>query len=263
MAEGMADPADRSADLAGTVALIPLRAGSAGLPDKNIRPLAGQPLYRHAIDQARAAGITRILVSTDIARVLDAPPEPGITVRRRPADLATGITPMDAVLRHVLSHDMTGPDMTGPARIVLLQATSPLRHAGDIVAALDLHRRGDRQGGFNLVLSATRADAGVLKWGRAVWADDPAGPEGAEFVPLSDPAHCFANRAELPPVYRPNGAVYVFDAGWFRRHGTLAAGRIGMIEMPPERAADIDTEADFAAVEARLRAAGDDGGETT
>jgi len=74
MAEGMADPADRSADLAGTVALIPLRAGSAGLPDKNIRPLAGQPLYRYAIDQARAAGITRILVSTDIARVLDAPP---------------------------------------------------------------------------------------------------------------------------------------------------------------------------------------------
>ena len=254
MAEGMADPADRSADLAGTVALIPLRAGSAGLPDKNIRPLAGQPLYRYAIDQARAAGITRILISTDIARVLDAPPEPGITVRRRPADLATGITPMDAVLRHVLSHDMTRP-----ARIVLLQATSPLRNAGDIAAACDLHR----QGGFDLVLSVTRADAGVLKWGRAVWADDPAGPEGAEFVPLSDPAHCFANRAELPPVYRPNGAVYVFDAGWFRRHGTLAAGRIGMIEMPPERAADIDTEADFAAVEARLRAAGDDGGETT
>jgi len=175
-------------------------------------------------------------------------------VRRRPADLATGITPMDAVLRHVLSHDMTRP-----ARIVLLQATSPLRNAGDIAAACDLHR----QGGFDLVLSVTRADAGVLKWGRAVWADDPAGPEGAEFVPLSDPAHCFANRAELPPVYRPNGAVYVFDAGWFRRHGTLAAGRIGMIEMPPERAADIDTEADFAAVEARLRAAGDDGGETT
>jgi N-acylneuraminate cytidylyltransferase len=254
MAEGMADPADRSADLAGTVALIPLRAGSAGLPDKNIRPLAGQPLYRYAIDQARAAGITRILVSTDIARVLDAPPEPGITVRRRPADLATGITPMDAVLRHVLSHDMTRP-----ARIVLLQATSPLRNAGDIAAACDLHR----QGGFDLVLSVTRADAGVLKWGRAVWADDPAGPEGAEFVPLSDPAHCFANRAELPPVYRPNGAVYVFDAGWFRASGTLAAGRIGMIEMPPERAADIDTEADFAAVEARLRAAGDDGGETT
>jgi len=245
----MADPADRPADLAGTVALIPLRAGSAGLSGKNIRPLAGQPLYRHAIDQARAAGIPRILISTDIAAILDAPPEPGVTVRPRPAALATGTTPMDAVLRHVLAHDLTGP-----ARIVLLQATSPLRHAGDIAAALDLHRAADRQGGFDLVLSATRADAGVLKWGRA---------EGAEFVPLSDPAHCFANRAELPPVYRPNGAVYVFDAGWFRRHGTLAAGRIGMIEMPPDRAADIDTEADFAAVETRLRDAGGDDGETT
>lgn len=241
----MADPADQS----GTVALIPLRAGSAGLPGKNIRPLAGQPLYRHAIDQARAAGITRILISTDIAQILEAAPEPGITVRRRPADLATATTPMDAVLRHVLAHDLTGP-----ARIVLLQATSPLRWAEDIRAACDLHRKGDRQGNFDLVLSATRADAGVLKWGRA---------EGAEFRPLSDPAHCFANRAELPPVYRPNGAVYVFDADWFRASGRLAAGRIGMIEMPPGRAADIDSAEDFAAVEARLRAAEDDDGETT
>lgn len=239
----MADPADQS----GSVALIPLRAGSAGLPGKNIRPLAGQPLYRHAIDQARAAGLTRILISTDIAAILEGAPEPGVTVRPRPADLATGTTPMDAVLRHVLSQDLTDP-----ARIVLLQATSPLRRAEDIDAALDLHRRGDGKGGFDLVLSATRADAGVLKWGRA---------EGVEFVPLSDPAHCFANRAALPPVYRPNGAVYVFDADWFRASGTLAGGRIGMIEMPPDRATDIDSAADFAAVEARLR--GGEGGNTT
>ena len=145
---------------------------------------------------------------------------------------------MDAVLRHVLS-----VDVTGPAWVVLLQATSPLRMPSDIGAALDLFARG----GFDLVLSATRADSGVLKWGRAA---------GAEFVPLSDPAHCFANRADLPPVYRPNGAVYVFDADWFRASGTLAGGRIGMVEMPPERAADIDNSEDFAKVEAQLRARG-------
>jgi N-acylneuraminate cytidylyltransferase len=232
----MAEPSGRS----GTVALIPLRAGSAGLPGKNTRPLAGRPLYRHAVEQARAAGLARVLISTDIAEILDAPTEPGVTVCHRPAELASAAAPMDAVLRHVLARDLTGP-----ARVVLLQATSPLRQAGDIAAALDLHR----QGGFDLVLSATRADASVLKWGRA---------RGAEFVPLSDPAHCFANRAELPPVYRPNGAVYVFDADWFRGSGTLAGGRIGMVEMPPDRAADIDSAADFAAVEARLR---DDEGE--
>jgi N-acylneuraminate cytidylyltransferase len=216
------------------IALIPLRAGSKGLPGKNTRALAGVPLWRHAVAQARAAGIERVVVSTDIAALLAAAPEAGITVLARPPVLAADDTPMDAVLRHVL-----GAQVTGAARVVLLQATSPLRQAGDIRAALALHARG----GFDLVLSATRADSGVLKWGRA---------EGAEFVPLSDPAHCFANRAALPPVYRPNGAVYVFDADWLRATGTLAGGRIGMVEMPPERAADIDTAEDFATVEARL-----------
>jgi N-acylneuraminate cytidylyltransferase len=220
------------------IALIPLRAGSKGLPGKNTRALAGVPLWRHAVAQARAAGIERVVVSTDIAALLAAAPEAGIEMLARPPALAADDTPMDAVLRHVL-----GAQVTGPARVVLLQATSPMRQAGDIRAALALHARGR----FDLVLSATRADSGVLKWGRA---------EGAEFVPLSDPAHCFANRAALPPVYRPNGAVYVFDADWLRATGTLAGGRIGMVEMPPERAADIDTAEDFATVEARLRGQG-------
>lgn len=222
----------------GTLALIPLRAGSKGVPGKNTRDLAGLPLWRHAVAQARAAGIARVVVSTDIAALLAAPPEPGLEMLARPAALAADDTPMDAVLRHVL-----GAQVTGAARVVLLQATSPLRQAGDIEATLDLHA----QGGFDLVLSASRADSGVLKWGRA---------KGAEFVPLSDPAHCFANRAALPPVYRPNGAVYVFDADWFRASGTLAGGRIGMVEMPPERAADIDSPEDFAAAEARLTGGG-------
>ncbi|MTJ03844.1 MAG: acylneuraminate cytidylyltransferase family protein [Sediminimonas qiaohouensis] len=218
-----------------TIAVIPLRAGSKGLPGKNTRPLAGRPLYGHAIAQAHAAGITRVVISTDIEELIGRDLAPGITVLPRPAELAGDEVPMDAVLTHILSHGVTGP-----AQVVLLQATSPLRQGGDITAAMDLYDTGE----FDLVLSATQANSGVLKWGRR--------GEGGQFVPLSDPAHCFANRASLPPVYRPNGAVYVFDADWFRRSGTLAGGRIGMIEMPPERAHDIDTLADFETVEALL-----------
>jgi len=218
------------------VAIIPLRAGSKGLPGKNTRHLAGRPLYAHAIEQAQAAGIDRIVISTDIADLIEQPFASGITVLPRPAELASDDAPMDAVLGQVLSHGVTGP-----AQVVLLQATSPLRRGADISAATDLHDSGE----FELVLSTTQANSGVLKWGRL--------GAGGQFVPLSDPAHCFANRASLPPVYRPNGAVYVFDADWFRRNGTLAGGRIGMVEMPPERSHDIDTLADFEAVEAMLK----------
>ena len=111
--------------------------------------------------------------------------------------------------------------------VVLLQATSPLRTPADIRAAVDLFATG----AHGLVMSVTEADRGVLKWGRL---------EGSRFVPLSSPEHCFANRQSLPPVVRPNGAVYVFDAARLIATGSLAADSVGVVGMPPERSHDID-----------------------
>lgn len=215
------------------IALVPVRAGSKGLPGKNLRPLGGIPLWRRAVDQGLAAG-ARVVVSTDIPEILAADPGPGVTLLPRPADLAADSTPMDPVIAHALAQ------IPGPARVVLLQATSPLRSADDIRAGIALHATGR----FDLVMSVSPADAGVLKWGRI---------DNGAFRPLQDPAFCFMNRQALPPVHRPNGAVYVFAAGWFRPRGRLATDSIGAVEMPLERAQDIDTEADFARAEAALK----------
>lgn len=218
------------------IALIPLRAGTKGLPGKNIRPLAGKPLYAHAVDQARTAGIPHIVITTDIEELIGADLGSDVHVISRPTALAADTTSMAEVLRYVLAGHILGS-----ATIVLLQATSPLRNPADIRRCIDLHM-GER---FDLVMSVTRAESSVLKWGKA---------DGDRFLPLSEPEHCFSNRAQLPPVYRPDGAVFVFDADWFRRVGTLAGGDIGMIETPPERAHDIDSLADFESVEKILLA---------
>ncbi len=223
------------------VALVPVRAGSKGLPGKNLAPLAGRPLWRHAVDQGLAAG-ARVVVSTDIAAILAGPETPGVTLLRRPAALAGDDTPMDPVIAHALE-----TAIPGGALVILLQATSPLRLPEDIARAVATWRRG----GFDLVLSAAPADPGVLKWGRA---------EGDRFLPLADPAFCFANRQALPAVWRPNGAVYVFSAGWFRAAGRLSAARsIGMVGMPAERSLDIDSAADLARAEAELSRRGPTG----
>ena len=51
------------------VALIPARAGSKRVPDKNIRSLAGHPLIAYSITAARQSGIfTDVIVSTDSER---------------------------------------------------------------------------------------------------------------------------------------------------------------------------------------------------
>ena len=47
--------------------IIPLRAGSKGMPNKNITELDGKPLYMHAVDLARKSGAARIIITTDIS----------------------------------------------------------------------------------------------------------------------------------------------------------------------------------------------------
>ena len=83
-------------------AVIPLRAGSRGLPGKNVRPLAGRPLYRHAVDQAIEAGAARVVISTDVAEVLQAALPAPVQLVARPAELAGDTVPMAPVLVHAL-----------------------------------------------------------------------------------------------------------------------------------------------------------------
>lgn len=215
-------------------AIVPVRGGSKGLPGKNTRLLAGKPLYRHAVDLALAAGADRVLISTDMADILQAPQPQRVQLLQRPAALCADSTPMAPVLLHVL--EVAAVQGT----VVLLQATSPLRVLADVQDALERFASAR----FDLVMSVTEAERSVLKWGQR--------KEDGTFVPLSAPEHCFANRQSLPPVYRPNGAVYAFDAATFVHNGGFVSQRLGTVLMPSERSHDIDTLADFERCEALL-----------
>lgn len=216
-------------------AVIPLRGGSKGLPGKNTRSLAGKPLYRHAVDLALAAGASRVLISTDIPEVLAAELPHSVEALHRPPELCGDTVPMAPVLVHALQT----AKVQGP--VVLLQATSPLRQVADVQAALQRLATG----AFDLVMSVTDAERSVLKWGQVQ-------PDGS-FVPLSSPEHCFANRQSLPPVYKPNGAVYAMLAQWFIEQQSFVSERIGTVVMPPERSFDIDNMADFVLCESLLQ----------
>ncbi len=216
------------------VAVIPARKGSKGLPGKNMRMLAGRPLYWHAIEHAREAGATDIIISTDIEVILSGVHPQGVRVIRRPEALAGDDIPMAPVIAHALSAGNVNGD------VVLLQPTSPLRQAGHILAALDLFRSN----AFGLVMTVTRSDSAILKYGQL---------EDGRFTPLGEPGHCFANRQSLPAVFRPNGAVYVFDAQDFICRGAFDSKRIGALEMPHDLSYDIDELKDLERCEAILK----------
>lgn len=209
------------------IALVPVREGSKGLPKKNILELGGVPLYRRALDQGLRI-VNACAVSTDFESILNSTVPDNCYFLRRPEDLCGDEVPIDEVIAHVVD-DLNLPDAT---TIVLLQATSPFRADEDIRAALDLYAEGK----YDLTMSVTQTDQKVLKYGTL---------DGDSYVPLSNPKYCFANRQSLPLVFKPNGAVYVFTVGVFRRNRGLATESIGVIKMPSSRAIDIDSIDDF------------------
>jgi CMP-N,N'-diacetyllegionaminic acid synthase len=113
------------------VGLIPARAGSKGIPRKNLATLAGRPLIAWTLEAAQASQtLTSIVVSTDSKEIAEA--VAGIQLLQRPVRLATDETPMRAVVDHALA-ELATPDV-----LVLLQPTSPLRRPEHIDEAVQL-----------------------------------------------------------------------------------------------------------------------------
>lgn len=220
------------------VAVVPVRGGSQGLPGKNVRELAGHPLYEHSVRHASDAGVDLVVITTDIQSILEKHHGPGVVVHRRPDHLCGPSVPMSPVLADVVSRrEFDNAD------VVLLQATSPLRRTSDVKGAVGEFRRG----GHELVMTVQRAPSSVLKSGVL---------EHGRFRAVRRTSDLFSNRQDLPDVFQPNGAVYVFDAELIRENGSLDTDRIGVVMMSPEDSFDIDTEEDFEMCVDALRARG-------
>ncbi|HPM43314.1 MAG TPA: acylneuraminate cytidylyltransferase family protein [Candidatus Omnitrophota bacterium] len=104
--------------------ITPARAGSKGIPDKNIKMVAGKPLIAWTIEKAlRSRLIDKYVVSTEDGHIAAMSKSFGAAVLDRPSALATDSIPTIDVLRHAVAEI--------PCDIVvLIQATSPVRHEG-------------------------------------------------------------------------------------------------------------------------------------
>ena len=122
-----------------TLAIIPARGGSKGIPGKNLIGLNGRPLIDYTLTAAQSASsIDQIFISTDDDDISNYCISKNISVPyQRPSHLATDSSGMLEVVLDALAwlveHENTHPDT-----VILLQPTSPLRNAQDIDEALSL-----------------------------------------------------------------------------------------------------------------------------
>lgn len=86
------------------ICVVCARGGSKGLPRKNVKRLAGEPLVARPIRQARESGVIgTIIASTDDEEIATAAREAGAIVPfLRPAELAGDLTTTEDTLKHAL-----------------------------------------------------------------------------------------------------------------------------------------------------------------
>ncbi|MGN6409030.1 MAG: acylneuraminate cytidylyltransferase family protein, partial [Curtobacterium sp.] len=85
------------------VAVVPARAGSKGIPGKNLRAVAGRSLVRRAVESALAATtIDAVVVSTDGDAIAAEAVSAGARVVRRPPELSGDEASSESALLHVL-----------------------------------------------------------------------------------------------------------------------------------------------------------------
>ncbi len=244
---------------ASVIVIVLARAGSKGLPGKNVAPVAGRPCVEWTLDAARASRRARVrAVSTDDGRVAAlARRREGFLVVDRPEELAADVARVDDAARHALAviDRAIGGAPDASDAIVMLYANVPARPPGLIDGAVELLERA----GADSVQSFTPVGKHHPWWTVRV------GPEGRLLPWEGDTLfHGEYRRQALPPAYVPDGGVLVVT----RRalcggvegvpsgpHAFLGADRRAIVT-PEGSVVDIDGPLDLAVADAVLRGVG-------
>lgn len=213
-----------------TLAIIPARGGSEGIPSKNVRLLAGKPLIAHTIGTAaQASSVNRVVVSTDDDEIATISRQWGAEVVSRPAEISTDTSSSEMALLHALEylHEKEG---YSPDLLVFLQCTSPLTLPEDIDGTVQ-------------VLFAQEADSSlaVTPFHYFLWRWDVNG----DAIGVNHDKRVRPLRQERDLQYLETGAVYVMRTQGFKEAGHRFFGKTAMYVMPPERCLEIDEPIDL------------------
>ena len=226
------------------VAIIFARGGSKGLPGKNIRILGGKPLIAWSIEHAKAIGrIDRIIVSTDSSEIAQVALEYGAEVPfMRPSDLAQDDSPEWLSWKHALNF-LESETGALPEIMVSIPTTAPLRLPEDIENCLDEYQKGET----DVVFAVTDSHRNPFFNMVVRHGDGTVSIVNKLLSPIT-------RRQDSPIVFDMTTVCFVLKPKFVLAHNSMFEGIVKAIDVPAERAIDIDTPLDFHIAESILRA---------
>jgi CMP-N,N'-diacetyllegionaminic acid synthase len=215
-------------------ALIPARSGSRGVPDKNIREIAGHPLLAYSIAFAKKIKFERIIVSTDSLRYQEIAIRYGADCPYLRGAMASSHTAMEEDILTDLAANLPRLGISMPDVWVRLKPTSPLRSVRSVEAAIAALKADPTLNSVRIV-SETESRLHVID-------------KDGYLVPLSpqwDPRRSVMRRDEFPRAYKPFNLDVLRHALWIERGSAYMGKRVKPIVEHKITGLDIDDNDDF------------------
>jgi CMP-N,N'-diacetyllegionaminic acid synthase len=225
-----------------TFIVIPARAGSKGVVNKNIRLLGGKPLLQWTAESISAAYLEDCLavLSTDSPEYAAVGEKVGLSAPfLRPSDCASDSASALQVIEHALNwfHGYYG---YFPGQTMWLQPTSPFRSAAIVRAAW-------------LAMKEQAADAVIGC--KAIHRDLTTlfRVDGGFMRALDESRPTQTSRQQSEPLLTPNGAMYLCKTDVLLQQKSFYPAKTLPLLMGTLQSLDIDTEEDWAMAEAFIR----------
>ena len=201
------------------VAVIPARAGSKGIPNKNIRLIDGKPLIWYSINNAKKSKyINDIIVSSDSIEIEKIANEMGVRFRKRSESLCGDAITLDAVVYDAIKDEECD-------YVVTMQPTSPTLE----VKTLDNAIKYAIDSQLDTVISA-------INMPHLSWKE-----ENGKKVPNYKER---LNRQYLPANYLETGA-FVISRRSIVTEKTRIGEKVDVFEVSEKEAVDIDNYSDL------------------
>lgn len=216
------------------IVVIPARGGSKGIPRKNLRPVAGQPLISYSIRESlKSKYVDDVIVSTDDDEIALFAERFGARCFIREKELANDDITLDPVITAVFQKylQITGNEVE---IVITVQPTSPLIKASDLDKCVESFLKNSQ---LETVVSVV--DDRHLCW---TFKSGKATPTYEERV----------NRQQLKENFRETGAIIACRSSVLE-NGSRFGEEVELLEMPQERSFDIDSVSDLYLCESILK----------
>ena len=221
------------------LAVIPARAGSKGLPGKNIKMLCGKPLIAWSIEVAlNCPYIDTVMVTTDSDEIAVVARKFGAEVPfLRPEYLATDTaTTFDAV-KHVVDY-YSDELCCNFDYVVLIEPTSPLRELDDLDSMLETISQNDKEFDAIVSLGEVHEHPSIMKK-----------VDGSLMSPFCRELAVTSRRQDNEAAYFPYGVAYIVKTPTLLQEKTFYPERTTYFVIQRHQCYEIDDIFDFLAIE--------------